>query len=66
MTTAPTIGQHVTFTPLLPHGTRRKLGNVNDGTVTTVTWNGRIAVQPTGSTGVVWCDAIDIETEVTA
>lgn len=61
MTSKPEVGQHVAFTSTLPHGTQRKLGNVTEGTVNQVTWNGRIAVQPTGSTGVVWVDAIDIE-----
>lgn len=61
MTSKPEIGQRVHFTPTLPIGTLRKLGNVTDGVVTQVTWGGRIAVQPTGSTSVVWVDAIDIE-----
>jgi hypothetical protein len=64
--TTPTIGAHVTFTALLPHGTRRKLGSATGGIVTAVTWNGRISVQIAGSTGVIWCDVIDVETEATA
>lgn len=61
MTTNPAIGLRVRFTSSLPVGTQRKLGNVTDGTVSQVTWNGRIAVKPTGSVGVVWVEAIDIE-----
>ena len=62
MTTAPTVGTHVQFDMrTLPSGTRQKLGSASGGVVTQVTWNGRIAVQPTGSVGVVWVEAIDIK-----
>ena len=64
MTNLPTTGAHVTFTDALPSGIRRNLGGVRDGIVAAVTWNGRIGVKPTGSTGIVWVEAMDV-TEVT-
>jgi hypothetical protein len=67
MTTIPVISTPVTFTAALPSGIRQRLGGVTQGIVTAVTWNGRIGVQPVGSTGVVWVEPMDIDvTEVTA
>lgn len=65
MTTIPTINTPVAFNvDTLPSGLRQKLHGVTQGIVTAVTWNGRIGVKPTGSTAVIWVEAMDV-TEVT-
>jgi len=61
MTTIPVVDTPVRFNlEMLPSGIRRNLGGVRDGIVTAVTWNGRIGVKPTGSTGIVWVEAMDV------